>query len=210
MEGSCRRAAPCVRRRASALACALAAALLLPGAARCAEVELGEALAEMDVSLDLPGEIEMIPPSAQDEVDYQIAFRFVGARYEVRVSLFPQSWLVRQSCDGDIDQYVPLFTMGLAASIAKEGMYFSKAADLPAATVRREFGADRGMTALLKGNRSEFARGFSHVALALLYKLDAGVVALFFLYNEPSDLEMEGLDFGRAYYCFRFNERIAR
>ncbi len=164
----------------------------------------------MNVSLDLPPEIEVVPPAAQDEVDYQVAFRFIGARYEVRMSLFPQSWLVRQSCDGDIDQYVPLFTMGLAASIAKEGMPFSKAADLPPPVVYREFGADRGMTALLKGNRSDFARGWSHVALALLYKADAGVVALFFLYNEPSDLEMEGLDFGKAYYCFRFNERVAR
>jgi hypothetical protein len=184
--------------------------LLAGGAAHCGEVDLGEALAEMNVSLELPGGIEMVPPCQQDDVEYQLAFRFAGARYEVRMSLFPQSWLVRQSCDGDIDQYVPLFTMGLAAGIAKEGMYFSKAADLPPAVVRREFGADRGMTALLKGNRSDFARGYSHVALALLYKANAGVVALFFLYNEPSDLEMEGLDFGRAYYCFRFNEELAR
>jgi hypothetical protein len=185
--------------------------LLVPAAAvPCGSIDLEQALGEMGVSLELPGGIEMLPLAPQEDVDYQLAFRFAGARYEVRMSLFPQSWLVRQSCDGDIEQYVPLLTLGLAASIAKEGMVFAKAADLPPAVVQSEFGADRGMTALLKGNRSDFARGYSHVAMALLYKVDAGVVALYFLYNEPSDLEMEGLDFGQAYYCFRFNERVAR
>ena len=89
-------------------------------------------------------------------------------------------------------------------------MYFSRSADLPPAMVREEFGADKGMTALLKGDKSDFARGYSHVAIALLQKAEAGIVALYFLYNDPTDLEMEGLDFGRAYYCFRFNDRIAR
>jgi hypothetical protein len=197
-------------RRGAGAAAALLLLLAPAAGAPCGAIELQQALAEMDVSLELPASIEMVEPVDQEDVDYQLAFRFIGARYEVRMSLFPQSWLVRQSCDGDIEQYVPLFTLGLAASIAKDGMSFSRSADLPPATVRREFGADRGMTALLKGNRSDFGRGYSHIAVALLYKIEAGIVALYFLYNEPGELEMEGLDFGRAYYCFRFNEKLAR
>jgi hypothetical protein len=184
---------------------------VLPAAVSCGQdIGLEDALREMDVSLALPEHIEMVPPTEQEDVEYQVAFRFTGASYEVRMSLFPQSWLVRQSCDGDIDQYVPLFTMGLLASIAKDSMYFCKSADLPGPTVRKEFGADRGMTALVKGNKSDFGKGYTHIALALLYKADAGVVVLYFLYSDPKELEMDGLDFGQAYYCFRFNQRMAR
>lgn len=197
-------------RTAAVAAGGCALLLLLAGSTCFADgIDVSQALEEMGVTLKLPDGIEMVPRAAgaaQEEVEYQRAFRFPGARYEVRMSLFPQSWLVRQSCGGDIDQYVPLFAMGLAAGIAKDRLYFSKAADLPPATVKEEFGADRGMTALLKGNRSDFARGWTHVAIALLYKVGAGVVVLYFLYNEPRDLEMEGLDFGNAYYCFRFEE----
>jgi hypothetical protein len=191
---------------------AIAALLLaiLPAAALGSQaIDRAEAMREMGVSLDLPADIEMLPPVEQADLEYQVAYRFTGARYEVRISLFPQSWLVRQSCDGDIDQYVPLLAVGLLAAIAKDSLYFCKSADLPAPIVRKEFGADRGMTALVKGNRSDFGRGYTHIAVAFLYKAGSGVVMVSFLYNEPRDLQMEGLDFSQAYYCFRFNESIA-
>lgn len=175
----------------------------------CQAVSCDGALREMGVSLELPEDIEWLPVVQQDDVDYHVAFRFTGARYEVRISLFPQSWLVRQSCDGDIDAYVPLFAMGLLASMAKDSLYFCRSADLPGPVVRKEFGADRGMTALVKGNKSDFGRGYTHIAVAFLYKAGSGVVVMSFLYNEPQDLQMEGLDFSQAYYCFRFNETIA-
>jgi hypothetical protein len=75
---------------------AIAALLLaiLPAAALCSQaVDRAEAMREMGVSLDLPADIEMLPPVEQADLEYQIAYRFTGARYEVRISLFPQSWL---------------------------------------------------------------------------------------------------------------------
>jgi hypothetical protein len=146
----------------------------------------------MGVSLDLPEDIELLPVVQQDDVEYQLAFRFTGAGDEVRISLFPQSWLVRQSCDGDIDAYLPLFAMGLLAAMAKDSLSFCRSADLPDPIVRKEF-----------------SRGYTHIAVAFLCKAGSGVVAVSFLYNEPREHQMEGLDFSQAYCCFRFNETIA-
>jgi hypothetical protein len=72
--------------------------------------------------------------------------------------------------------------------------------------VRKEFGADSGMTALVNGDNSDFGKGYTYIAVAFLYKAEQGVVVVSFLYNEPKDLDMDGLEFSRAYYCFRFSE----
>jgi hypothetical protein len=171
----------------------------------CQTVNIQDALEEMDVSLDLPQDIETIPSVDQNDVEYQVAFRFRGASYEVRISLFPESYLVRQSGNGDIDKYVPLFSMRLLAVIAGDNFYFCKTADLPGPAVSKEFGADRGMTALVKGNKSGFGAGYSQIAAAFLYKTGKGVVVVYFLYNDRKELQIDGQDFSRAYYCFRFN-----
>jgi len=99
---------------------------------------------------------------------------------------------------------LPLFTLGLIASIAKEDAYFGKSANLPPHTIKKEFGADRGVTALVKGNRSDFAKGYALVALVLLHKIGKGLAILYFLYNGSRELELDGLDFSRAYYCLGF------
>jgi hypothetical protein len=171
-------------------------------------ITLDEALCEMGVTLQLPDECEAVPVVPQHDVEYQAAFRFIGAAYEVRISLYPESWLVRQAGGGDMDSYIPLFAMGLLAAMAGESLYFCRTAELPAAVVKKEFGADRGMTALVKGNKSAFGRGYSRIALAFLHKTGRGAVLLSFLYNEPKDLRLEGLDFSQAYYCFRFADTL--
>jgi hypothetical protein len=184
--------------------------LLVAGDLWCQAVSLDDALRKMDVRLDLPENIEMVPIVEQDDLEYQLAFRFTGGGYEVRISLFPMSSLARMSGNGDIGRYVPLLSMGLLAAIAKESLYVFKTAELPGPTVRKEFGADSGMTALVKGNKSDFGRGYAHIALAFLYKAGKGVVVVSILYNEPRDLKMDGLEFSQAYYCFRFNESAAK
>jgi hypothetical protein len=171
----------------------------------CQAAGLKDTLEEMGVSLALPQSIEMIPPVDQNDVEYQVAFRFTDASYEVRISLFPESYLLRQSGYGDVGRYVPLFSMGLLAAIARDNLYFCKTADLPGPTVSKEFGADHGMTALVKGNKSDFGKGYAYIAIAFLYKAGKGAVVVSFLYNDPRDLNMDGLDFSQAYYCFRFN-----
>ena len=169
-------------------------------------VSLDDALAEMEVSLDLPQNIEMLPVEYQGEVEYQLAFRIIGAGYVVRIGLVPESALVRYSGGGDVDRYVPLFSMGVLAAMAKDSLYFSKTAELPGPTVSREFGADSGMTALVRGNKSGFGKGFAYIAVAFLYKVGKGVVVVSFLYNDAKDLKTDSLDFSQAYYCFRFRE----
>jgi len=169
-------------------------------------VALDEALAEMGVTLDLPKNVEMLPVEYQGEIEYQVAFRFPTASYVIRISLVPQSALVRYSCNGDIERYVPLFSMGVLAAMAKDSLYFCKTAELPGPTVRKEFGADRGMTALVRGNKSDFGKGFAYIAVAFLYKVGKGVVVVSFLYNDAKDLDTDGLEFSQAYYCFRFRE----
>ncbi len=164
----------------------------------------------MDVVLTLPQNIEMVPIVKQDDLAYQVAFRITGSTYEVRISLFPRSILARLSSNGDIDRYVPLFSMGLLAAMGKDSMTFSKSAELPGPTVKKEFGADSGMSALIRGNESDFGRGYSHIAVVFLYKSGKGVIVVSFLYNEPRELNMEGLDFSQAYYCFRFNDSMPK
>jgi hypothetical protein len=180
--------------------------MLAAGNLRGQAVILEDALQDMNVALNLPQNIEMIPIVDQDDLEYQLAFRIPGGKYEVRISLFPMSSLVRMSGNGDIDRYVPLLSMGLLAAVSKESLYFCRTAELPGPTVRKEFGADSGMTALVNGNKSAFGKGYRLVAVAFLYKSGKGVVVVSFLYDKPADLEMDGLEFSQAYYCFRFNE----
>ena len=195
-----------MRKRESVLVLLLE--ILFSGDLWCQAVSLDDALREMDVGLILPPNIEMIPILVQDDLEYQAAFRLKGANYEVRISLFPHSFLVRLSGNRDIDRYIPLFSMGLLAAMAKESLPSCKSAELPGPTVRKEFGADTGMTALVKGNKSDFGRGYAQIAVVFLYKAGKGVVVVSFLYNEPRELQMEGLEFSQAYYCFRFNESV--
>jgi hypothetical protein len=185
-------------------------AFMVAGDLWCQTVVLGSALRDMNISLTLPQNVEMLPIVEQEDLEYQVAFRPRNAHYEVRISLFPQSSLVRHSGNGDIDRYLPLFSMGLLASVAKESLSFCKSADLPGPTVKKEFGADKGMTALVRGNRSDFGRGFAQIAVVFLYKAGKGAVVITFLYDESKDLQMDGLEFSQAYYCIRFNEGSAK
>jgi hypothetical protein len=184
--------------------------LLVAGDLWCQAASLQDSLREMDVSLDLPGSI--VPIAASDGTDppYQLAFRITGARYEVRISLYPWSALVRHSGNGDIERYLPLFSMGLLAAIAEQNLSLCTAAELPGPLVKKEFGADKGMTALVAGSKSAFSAGFAQIAVVFLYKAGKGVVVVSMLYNEPGDLQMDGLAFSQAYYCFRFNESAAK
>lgn len=171
----------------------------------CERISLDMALEQMSVSLKLPQNSAAVPLVDQNDVEYQIAFRFPGARYEVRVSLFPQSYLNRASGGAEVDAYIPLLSMGSLAGIAKDSLFFSRAADLPGPAAAKEFGADRGMTALVKGNKSDFGRGYAYIAATFLFKAGKGVVVVFFLYNDAKDREVDGLDFSQAYYCFQFS-----
>lgn len=184
--------------------------LLAAGSAWGQDVQLQDALAEMDLSLILPQGIEHAPVAERSDPEYQVAFRFPSVRYEVRISLFPRSWLVRQSGGGNVDRYVPLFSMGLLAAMARESLSFSKTAELPGPTVKKEFGADSGLTTLVRGNQSDFGKGYKEIAVVFLYKALKGVAVISFLFNDPKDLDMDGLAFSQAYYCLRFNEEVPR
>jgi hypothetical protein len=197
-------------RKRKAVPALLLGMMLAAGGLRGQAVNLDDALRDMNVALNLPQNIEMIPIVDQDDLEYQLAFRITGGKYEVRISFFPMSSLVRMSGNGDIDRYVPLLSMGLLAAVSKESLYFCKTAELPGPTVRKEFGADSGMTALVNGNKSDFGKGYRLVAVAFLYKSGKGVVVVSFLYNEPRELNMESLEFSQAYYCFQFKEGAAK
>ena len=95
--------------------------------------------------------------------------------------------------------------MGLLAAMAGQTLSQCTSAELPGRLARKEFGADKGMTALVAGNKSAFGTGFAQIAVVFLYKAGKGVVVVSFLYNEPRDLRMDGMAFSQAYYCFRFN-----
>jgi len=163
---------------------------------------LGHALKEMKVQLKLPSGIEMLPVVGNNDVEYQVRFHFPNKGYEVRISLFPESYLIRESHNGDIDFYVPRFTMGLLAYIADQTLPYSTAVDIPSKICKDEFGADRELSVLVKGNQSDFGKGYDQITLVMLYKIGKGVVIVYFLFNDPHDLD--GLDFRQAYYCFAF------
>ncbi len=171
-------------------------------------ISLEDALAEMHVTLHLPPDIETVQVIDGADPEYQVAYRFPGERYEVRVSLFPQSWLFKESGGGNVDRYVPLFSMGVLAAMAREAMTFCKTAELPGPTVKMEFGADSGLSTLAKGDRSDFGRGFKQIAVVFLYRSGSGVAMITFLFDEPKDLKMDGLQFSQAYYCLRFNDPV--
>ena len=70
--------------------------------------------------------------------------------------------------------------------------------------MKKEFGADTGLTTLAEGDRSDFGRGFKQIAVVFLYRSGSGVAMISFLFDEPRDLELDSLEFSQAYYCLRF------
>ena len=164
------------------------------------------AMEEMGVEFRLPEGAEAAPLAEQADVVVQVAFAFPGGKYEVRCAFYPVSFLGRECRGTDIDRYVPVFAVGVMACIAKGGLASGRMSELPPESVRREFRADSGMTALLPGEQSDFSRGYRFVVATVLYRRGVGVAIVFLLYNDPADLEMEGRRFADAYYCFRFAE----
>ena len=135
----------------------------------------------------------------------QVAFAYPGAKYEVRCGFLPLSFISRGCRGGDLDDYVPVFAVGVFDCIAKGGLRTSRVEELPPESVRREFRADFGITALLPGEKCDFSRGYRFVVATLLYRRDVGVVIVYILYNDPADLGMDGQPFADAYYCFSFS-----
>ena len=158
----------------------------------------------MGVEFRLPAGAALLPVVPEQDVDYQLAFGYPGAAYEVRCALFPLSRLQAQCPQLDLDEYVPAFAVGVIASIAREDLCYSRLSELPVESVRKEFGADYGLTALLKGGKCAFSQGYNYVVVNVLYKKEAGLVLVYMLYNDPAELGMDGPRFGAAYYCFRF------
>ena len=148
----------------------------------------------------------MLPLPEQSDVICQLAYRLPGRRYEVRGSFFPMEHIAAQAQGSAIDDYVQIFTVLLLRCIAQQEMYCSRVVELPEHSVKREFGADHGLTALLKGGNSEFSRGYRYVVVNSLYKRDSGIVNIYFLYNDPADLDMDSFEYARAYYCFTFED----
>jgi len=177
---------------------------LVTGSAAGQEPRFAAAARQMGVELLLPAGAVLLPEAPATEIDYQLAFCFPGAKYEVRLALVPCSVLRSQSLQGELDQYVPAYAVGLLAGIAREDLCYSQMRELPLESVRREFGADYGLTALLKGGNCDFSRGFRNVVVNVLYRKEVGLVVVYLLYNDPADLGMDGPAFAAAYYCFRF------
>ena len=176
---------------------------LVAGSASSLEQQFPALAAQMGVQLLLPAGAELLPAAPPTEIDYQLAFCFPGAKYQVRLSLVPCSALQSQSLQGELDEYVPAYAVGLLAAIAREDLCASQLRELPLESVQQEFGADYGLTALVKGGNSDFSRGFRNVVVNVLYRKEVGLVVVYLLYNDPADLGMDGPDFAAAYYCFR-------
>jgi hypothetical protein len=119
--------------------------------------------------------------------------------------------VIRDQAQGqDVEAYVPMFTVLLLMCIGHEDVYFGRMVELPQESVRREFGADHGLSALLKGGASDFSRGYGYVVVNSFYRKGSGVVNVYFLYDDPEELDLDGFDYARAYYCFRFQEPEGR
>jgi len=114
--------------------------------------------------------------------------------------------IAEQAQGSALEDYVPMFTVLVLMCIAQEDICFGRMVELPEESVSREFGADHGLSALLKGGSSEFRRGYRYVVVNSFYKQDRGVVNVYFLYDEPEDLDMDSFEYASAYYCFSFTE----
>ncbi len=161
---------------------------------------------QMGVEFLLPEGAETTPLADQADVVVQVAFAYPGAGYEVRCAFLPDGFLSRECRGGDVDRYVPVFAVGVFACIARDGLPAVRMSELPPESVRREFRADSGLTALLPGMKCDFSRGYRYVVANVLYRRQVGVVIVYLLYNDPADLGMDGQRFTDAYYCFMFAE----
>jgi hypothetical protein len=181
-------------------------AVLLTAAGPGEELELDRVLKRMRVTFELPEGACTVPVPDQRDVICQLAYRFPERRYEVRCSFFPLEHIAAQAQGCAIEDYVPMFTVLVLMCIAQEDIYCGRMVELPEESVQREFGADHGVSALLKGGSSEFSRGYRYVVVNSFYKKDRGVVNVYFLYDDPEDLDMDSFEYARAYYCFSFED----
>ena len=181
-------------------------AVLLTATGPGSDLELDEALRTMKISLELPEGARRVALPEQSDVICQLAYRFPGRPYEVRCSFFPSEYIAAQAQGCPMEEYAPMFTVLVLMCIAQEALAFGRMIELPQESVRREFGADHGTTALLKGGCSEFAEGYRYVVVNSFYKKDRGIVNVYFLYDDPADLDMGSFEYARAYYCFTFEE----
>ena len=182
--------------------------LLLAAAASVTAQEppLDDAMTEMGIEFRLPPGATFVPRVDQADVIVQVAFAYPGAAYEVRCAFLPLSFLGRECRGGDVDDYVPVFAFIVFDCLTKGGARTGRVEELPPESVRREFRADFGMTALLPGEKCDFTRGYRFVVATLLYRRGVGVAIVFLLYNDPADLGMDKQPFADAYYCFQFAE----
>jgi hypothetical protein len=170
------------------------------------DLELDRVLQRMKVTLELPEAAYTVPIPEQSDVICQLAYRLPDRDYEVRCSFFPIEHIADQAQGSAIEDYVPMFTVLVLMCIAQEEIYLGRMVELPEDSVRREFGADHGLSALLKGNSCEFSRGYRHVLVNSFYKKERGIVNVYFLYDDPEDLDMDSFEYAGAYYCFSFED----
>jgi hypothetical protein len=169
-------------------------------------LELEGVLRRMNVELEIPEGACTVPIPDQSDVICQLAYRFPDHGYEVRCSFIPMDHIADQAQGCAIEDYVPVFTVLVLMCIAREEIYFGRMVELPEESVKQEFGADHGLSALLKGGSSEFSLGYRYVVVNSFYRKDRGIVNIYFLYDDPEDLDMDSFEYARAYYCFTFRD----
>ena len=161
--------------------------------------DVGPVVEETGVDLSLPDGIGFVPFVEQEDVTYQVAYKYLEEDWEVRMSFFPESHLG--------DSPVPakdfsVFSYAVLLNIAQGEDGIVNISALEEADVAREFNADAGFTAILHGDRSQFAKGYTYVMVNGFLKIGAGMTFLHILFSDIELLQQE--IFMKAFYSFRF------
>jgi hypothetical protein len=165
-----------VRRvRRCALIAALAAELV--GGSAWSQESFASLLLEDSLSFTLPKGFSPVPVVSNGDVHYQYAMKAPAVKAEIRYAIFPSS---------PNEQFAASFLETICLNLS--GGKTCDFRPFPRPAVKREFGADGGLTSITKLD-SEFGKGYASCMVNLIHKNGVADVYILILFDDVNVLQ---------------------
>ena len=141
----------------------------------------------------LPPDFSPTPVIANDDVAYDFAIKSKSSLLEIRYRIWP----IMANESNPIYKAM-ILTMGLNISNGK----LPQSQDYPPESVKQEFGADAGCTAVVHTD-SQFGKGYKFCMISVIHKDNAGDAYIFYLYNDPQSI-VTALTTNKIFHALKF------
>lgn len=165
--------------------------------------EFAELLKRAELTFKIPENFIETEIVENSHMLYEYALKHPTEKFEVRYAIRPIDDMVKEydewkknSKEGetkfDPRALYPSIVLAVASNISadqilKEGGKTDKISSFPEESVRNEFGADAGMTGVVRP-REGFSSDYKHCMVVAINKKDKGTAFCFYLFDDPSIL----------------------